>query len=263
MIVAYCQTRPKFGQIKRNLDDVLERLSECGADLVVLPELPFSGYHFKDREEALSLAEEPENSATVTALVDICKSKGFSIVTGFAERCGDKCYNSALLLDASGVVAIYRKIHLFSREKICFDPGDLPLAVYDVAGVKVGMMICFDWAFPEVARTLAMKGAQVLCHPSNLVLVGYCQRAMVTRCQENRIFAITANRVGEEVRPHGSLHFTGRSQIVEPNGRLRFRAPSKRACLQQVEINQQLALDKNITPYNDVLADRRTEFYQL
>jgi len=70
--------------------------------------------------------------------------------------------------------------------------------------MRVGMMVCFDWAFPEVARALALKGADLIGHPANLVLT-YCQQAMVTRCIENLVFAVTANRYGTEERPHGEL----------------------------------------------------------
>ena len=262
MKIAYCQTSPKFGRVQRNLDAILKQLSEARADLVVLPELPFTGYNFSDREETLSLAEEPGNSPIVEALVQQCKKRDFTLVTGFAERHKDKCYDSALLLDADGIQGLYRKIHLFNREKECFDPGDMPPEVYEVSGVKIGIMVCFDWAFPEMARTLALKGAQILCHPCNLVL-GHCQRAMVVRCQENRVFAVTANRIGEDARPHGTVGFTGRSQIVQPDGKIRFRAPSKRGCLHIAEIDPEQALDKHMTQRNDVHADRRPDMYEL
>ena len=262
MRIAYCQTSPKFGKVKKNLDSILKRLAEAEADLVVLPELPFTGYNFKDREETLSLAEDPSKSPIVEALARLCKERKFTLVTGFAELHKDKCYNSALLMNADGIQGVYRKIHLFGREKECFDPGDMPPEVHEVSGVKVGVMVCFDWAFPEMARTLALKGAQILCHPSNLVLA-HCQRAMIVRCQENRVFAVTANRIGEDARPHGTLSFTGRSQIVQPDGKLRYRAPSKRACLHMAEIDPAQALDKHITPHNDVHADRRPDMYEL
>ena len=260
MRVAYCQTNPEFGQVENNLKNILQQLAKCNADLVVLPELPFTGYNFKDRKEAMELAEDPRDSFTVNTMIGLCKRKRLTMVTGFAERDGDKCYNSALLLDSSGLRGIYRKLHLFNREKECFDPGNLPLEVHDVHGTKIGMMVCFDWAFPEVARTLALKGAQVLCHPSNLVL-SYCQRAMIIRCQENRVFAITANRIGEDARPHGTVEFTGRSQMVTPNGKIRYRAPNKRTCLHMAVIETEKALDKHLTEHNDVHADRRPEFY--
>jgi predicted amidohydrolase len=123
------------------------------------------------------------------------------------------------------------------------------------------MMICFDWAFPEVARTLALEGADLIAHPSNLVL-DLCQRAMFARCVENRVFAVTANRHGEERRPEGRLRFTGRSQVVGPDGSLLRRAPTRRDELFLGEIDPKRARDKKITPGNDVLRDRRPGFYR-
>ncbi|MFO0767873.1 MAG: nitrilase-related carbon-nitrogen hydrolase [Nitrospiraceae bacterium] len=89
----------------------------------------------------------------------------------------------------------YRKTHLFFEETLFFDPGDSGFQVWDVGGAKVGVMICFDWFYPESARTLALMGADIIAHPSNLVLP-HCPDSMVTRCLENRVFSITANRIG-------------------------------------------------------------------
>jgi predicted amidohydrolase len=109
-------------------------------------------------------------------------------------------------------------------------------------------------------RTLALRGAEVVCQPSNLVL-GFCQQAMLTRCLENAVFAVTANRFGIDRRPHGQIRFTGKSQIVAPGGELLHRAPAQREQLYIVEIDPRRARDKTITPLNDLLTDRRPEFY--
>jgi len=123
-------------------------------------------------------------------------------------------------------------------------------------------MICFDWIFPEAARTLALLGAQVICHPANLVLP-HCQKAMITRSIENRLFIITANRIGTESKPGSEpISFTGRSQIVGPEGTVLARAPRARRMVALVEIDPALALDKRITPENDILLDRRPELYR-
>jgi predicted amidohydrolase len=123
------------------------------------------------------------------------------------------------------------------------------------------MMICFDWAFPEIARSLALRGMEVLCHPSNLVLPGLCQMAMRTRCLENGVFAVTANRCGEDRRPHGTLRFTGRSQIGGPRGEVLFGAPAARAMVHVETIDPSRARNKKLTPRNHLLLDRRPEFY--
>lgn len=259
--IAYYQFRPLFGQTENNLQKVLSALAQAAADVIVLPELPFTGYYFRDRAEVLALAEDPAHSNTVEALVELCRRRDFYLVTGFCERRNEKVYNSALLLGPEGVAHVYRKLHLFNEEKRYFDAGDLPLAVHEVRGVKIGLMVCFDWAFPEVARVLAIQGADILCHPANLVLA-YCQQAMAVRCLENRVFAVTANRFGNDHRPHGRLRFTGKGQIVAPSGRTLQRAHAQREELGIVEIDLSEARDKSITPLNDVIADRRPNFYE-
>jgi predicted amidohydrolase len=259
--IGYYQFRPSFGMIDKNLQRVIAALRVADADIVVLPELAFSGYYFANRGEAKSLAEDPASSLTVDSLVALCKARGFFIVTGFAERQRDKVFNSALLIGPKGVMHTYRKLHLFNEEKKWFDPGDTPLSIQKVRGANIGIMICFDWIFPEVARTLAVLGADIICHPSNLVL-SFCQSAMLTRCLENNMFAVTANRFGSDKRPHGELRFTGKSQIVAPKGKLLHRAASQREALFITEIDPNLARDKKITGLNELIGDRRPRFYR-
>jgi predicted amidohydrolase len=258
--VGYLQFRPHFGKVSRNLRHVLAMLADVRADLIVLPELPFTGYFFADRAEVMALAEDPSDSPTLAALSQWCRERDCHMVTGFTERRHDKVFNSSLLIGPQGLIHTYRKLHLFSSEKQCFDSGDTPLAVQQVRGAGIGMMVCFDWAFPEVTRVLALQGADIICQPANLVL-GFCQQTMLTRCLENRVFAITANRFGPDKRPHGEVSFTGRSQIVAPGGQLLHRAPSQRQLVQVIEIDPALARSKSITAHNDLLGDRRPEFY--
>jgi predicted amidohydrolase len=258
--IGYYQFCPAFGEVEKNVGKVVQALGKVAADLIVLPELAFTGYYFRDRKEAVRWAEDPKSSSTVDRLTVLCRERNFYLATGFAEKQADRCYNSALLIGPKGLVHTYRKLHLFNEEKKWFDPGNKPLDVQTVRGTKIGMMICFDWIFPETARTLALRGAQILAHPSNLVL-NYCQKAMITRCIENGIFAVTANRTGSDVRPHGALKFTGQSQIVAPKGILMHRAPAQRDQLFIADVDPGLARDKHMTGRNDLMADRREEFY--
>jgi len=262
MITAgFYQFHPKFGQIKKNLGRVISALSSVTADVIVLPELPFTGYLFKDRDETFELAEDLQNSPTIERLSKLCHERDFYLVTGFAEKSRNKVYNSALLIGPEGLLHTYHKLHLFNTEKACFDPGNLPLKVVEIRGIRIGMMVCFDWAFPEVARILAIQGADVLCHPSNLVLA-YCQQAMTTRCLENSVFAITANRFGPDTRNHGEITFTGQSQIVAPDGSVMYRSLPDREDLFITTIDIEKARDKWLTHKNHVLNDRRPEFYE-
>lgn len=259
--IGFYQFRPAFGQVRKNLAQVIGALRTADADLIVLPELPFTGYSFRDRDQVKSLAEDPRKSSTVDSLVALCRERDLYLVTGFAEKCLDRVFNSALLIGPRGLVHIYRKIHLFGTEKDCFDAGDVPLQVDEVRGIRAGMMVCFDWAFPEVARTLTLSGADVICHPANLVLT-YCQQTMVARCIENMVFAVTANRYGTERRPHGELAFTGQSQVVAPRGKLIHRSGADQDDLYIATVDVALARNKNISERNDVLGDRRPEFYR-
>jgi predicted amidohydrolase len=160
------------------------------------------------------------------------------------------------------VAGIYRKVHLFGRERELFRPGDGGFATCNVAGVSVGMMICFDWIFPESARTLALLGAQVILHPSNLVLP-HCPEAMKTRALENRVFTVTANRTGREERVAGeTLDFIGQSVIYAPDGSALARAGREEETASAVEIAEEEALDKAATASNDLFLDRRPSLYK-
>ena len=259
--VGYFQFHPRFGDLGANRQTVLHALEPVEADLMVLPELPFTGYTFRDRRELASMAEDPARSETVDLLTGLCRRKGMYVVSGFAERSGKRIFNSSVLVGPRGLLRTYRKIHLFNEEKRYFDPGDLPLEIHTVRGVRIGMMICFDWVFPEVARTLTLVGMELLCHPSNLVL-DYCQKSMQTRCLENGIFAVTTNRFGLEKRSHAALMFTGGSQITGPRGDVLAKAPAQRRQLQVVEIDPKESRKKSLTPRNHLLRDRRPEFYR-
>jgi predicted amidohydrolase len=259
--IGFYQFCPRFGLVDQNLAQVVNTLKHADADLVVLPELAFTGYYFGSRDELRQFVEDPRASTTVDSLVSLCRARDFYLVTGFAEKHLDRYFNSALLIGPQGVVHTYRKLHLFGTEQDCFDKGDTPLQVDEVRGIRVGMMICFDWIFPEVTRTLVLQGADVICHPANLVLA-YCQQAMIVRCIENLVFAVTANRYGTENRPHGDLSFTGQSQIVAPKGALLHRSVADQDDLHVVEVDLELARDKTIATRNHIIADRRPDFYR-
>lgn len=263
MKVACIQTSPVFGDIKKNVDDALKKIASIDADLVVLPELFSTGYQFRDRKEALGLGEDAKTGYASTMIFELAKKKKMHIVAGINERAGKKVYNSAILVGPKGLTGLYRKGHLFWNEKKIFSPGDTGLNVYDIGKAKVGLMVCFDWIFPEVARTLALRGADILCQPSNLVLP-YCPQAMITRSIENRVYSLVANRVGVEERVKGSrLEFIGQSEVVAPDGEVLWRAGGKRGASKAVEIDPRLARDKSITPLNNLFKDRRRDLFEL
>lgn len=260
MKIGFLQFNPTFGEVERNLYHVASLLGGVRADLLVLPELFNTGYLFTSRKEAQDLAEEVPGGRTTAALIRMAKKSGAHIVAGIAERDGDRIYNAALLVAPGGYVATYRKIHLFFEEKLWFHPGDGEPEVFDIGSCRVGVMVCFDWFFPETARVLALKGADVICHSANLVLP-YCQDAMVTRCLENRVFAVTCNRTGSEERGGKTLAYTGRSQIVDPRGNVLYRAGQETDEVHVVEADMTAARDKQLNEHNNLFNDRRPRFY--
>ena len=260
--IGFYQFNPVFGEIKRNLDTVSNRLSQVQCDLMVLPELFASGYQFISKQEVQELAEPVPDGPTTQRLIELAQERRMVVVAGLPERDGAHCYNSAVIVAPSGFLGCYRKTHLFDEETLFFSPGDTGFQVWDVGMAKIGIMVCFDWFYPESARTLALKGADIICHPSNLVLP-HCPQAMVTRCLENRVFSITANRIGSEERGgRKRLTYIGQSEIVSPGGAILSRAPSEEESLCVLDIDPHQARDKSLNPYNDLLRDRRTQFYE-
>ena len=260
MTLATIQTDPVFGAKDDNIRQAIRLMRSTPADLYVLPELFASGYNFLSRHEAAELAEALGNGPTFEHLGAFARESGSWIVFGFAETDGGRLFNSSALIGPNGTCEGYRKIHLFDREQDIFTPGDRPFAVHQTPVGRIGMMVCFDWYFPESARTLALKGAQIIAHPSNLVLPN-CPSAMPVRSLENRVFAATSNRVGTEHRGGHALTFIGQSQITSHRGEILHRSPSSNAEAFACAIDPALADNKLATERSDLFADRRPEMY--
>ncbi|MGE0644139.1 MAG: nitrilase-related carbon-nitrogen hydrolase [Nitrospira sp.] len=263
MRVGFYQFDPQFGEVVANLDAVTAKLEQADADLIVLPELFASGYQFVSPEEALRLAEPVPDGVTVRRLSDLAKRRKMYLVAGLPERSGTRCYNSAVVVGPSGFLGCYRKTHLFSEETQYFSPGDSGFHVWDIGPAKIGVMICFDWYYPEAARTLALQGADILCHPSNLVLPN-CPDSMPVRCLENRVFAVTCNRIGSEARDGKErLTYIGQSEIVTPKGVITHRASRDQEELTIIDIDPAEARNKALNRFNDLFRDRRMSLYKL
>jgi predicted amidohydrolase len=260
MKIGFIQSNPVFGQVNANLDKIKKLIVKHKAALLVLPELCTTGYNFISKKEVQQLAE-PVNGPSINALKQISLKTGTALVAGFAEKAGKKIFNSAALIKPTGQVEIYRKTHLFGNEMKYFTPGDTGFKVFSIGRVKIGMMICFDWLFPESARILALQGAQIICHPANLVLP-YCPDSMPVRALENRIYTITANRIGWENRGKDDLRFIGQSVIASPNAQILSKAPKEKEVVRIVEIDPAEAYNKNITSLNNIFNDRRPSMYK-
>ncbi|MBN2461704.1 MAG: beta-ureidopropionase [Candidatus Cloacimonetes bacterium] len=259
--VGICQFQPRLLQVTRNLRQLEIMLRGIRADLIVLPELATSGYVFNNQDEVNGIAEDGIAGPTACLLKKLAHDNKTSYIAGFAEKEEDRIYNSAMLVNPSGEIFIYRKTHLFAEEKKWFQPGDTGFHIFSTQkNIKVGIMVCFDWIFPESARSLALQGAQIIAHPANLVLP-WCQQAMLTRSLENRVYTITANRTGKESNGRKNLEFTGMSQITNPEGKIIHRMDKIEEGVYIAEIDPDSALDKKVTAWNDILADRRPELY--
>jgi 5-aminopentanamidase len=261
MRVGFVQFRPVFGEVAANLETMKRLVSSAEADLLVLPEAATTGYAFTSREELARIAEPFESSPSLDVLHDIARRRSCAIAVGFAESRGGDLFNSASILMPDGTRDLYRKIHLFGAETVFFTPGDIPFHVCEFGGVKLGLMICFDWFFPESMRVLALAGAQIVLHPVNFVLP-WGPGAMTVRCLENRVFAVTANRYGTESRGMYSFTFIGKSRVISPDGEVLAEAPDEGDSVVVVEIDPAEALDKKLNKYNDLFASRRPEFYR-
>lgn len=262
MKVAYVQMKPALLEPEVNYSKAEELIREAvdrGAQLVVLPELFDTGYNFESRDEVDEAAGQIPDGPTTQFLMELSRELGVFIVAGTAEKDEKgRLYNSAVMTGpiGSGYIGKYRKVHLFYREKLFFEPGNLGFHVFNIGIAKVGVMVCFDWFFPESARTLALKGADIIAHPSNLVMP-YAPRAMPIRALENRVYTITANRIGEE----RGLRFIGKSTIASPKAEVLAMGSEDREEVAVVEVDLSLARDKRLNDINDVFADRRPEFY--
>ncbi len=253
--IGILQNHPRFLKVRENIADALGLMEKSRADLWVLPEFFATGYNFKSKKEVASVAEPVSGGMTSVLLSSWAKKNNCAVVAGLPEKSGAKLYNSAVFVTGDSV-SVYRKTHLFGAEKKFFSLGNTGFWTRSFKGVQLGVMICFDWFFPESARTLAIQGAQIILHPANLVLP-WAPEGMKIRSLENRVFTATANRVGTE----RGLRYIGSSQITSPKGELLSRLDPTHAGISVISIDPSKALDKKINKANDLFKDRREKFY--
>lgn len=254
----FIQFYPLLGKPEKNIVRISDLLNKAtDSDLIVLPELANTGYHFHSQEQAIELSETENNSKYLQILKERARQNNFFIVSGFLEKENNRLYNSSILIGPNGVIGKYRKIHLFWNEFDFFEKGNLGLPVFDIGFCKIGMLICFDWIFPEVWRILALKGADIICHPSNLVLP-YAQQAVPVQGMINRTYTITANRYGTE----RDVTFSGKSFISDPLGKTLCMAPNNKDHVAILNLDIEIARNKMITPRNHALDDRIPDQYK-
>ncbi len=273
MKIACVQTLPKYRDIEANLLRMTEIVQKKEAELYIFPELALTGYLFDEPAQVEDLAQ-PIRAELSSAISSLAKDSGCAIITGFLESANGEFYNSSLAFDSDGNLAgHYRKVHLFHFEKLVFSPGDLGFPVFDLtlaSGdiVRTGMMICYDWRFPEACRSLALGGAELVTVPSNIVTTtGLLHRVLQIRAFENKVIVAFADRVGNEtlVRKTGPFHldFRGESAIINFNSEILAIAGDSNEEIILAEIDPKASQNKTISELNDILGDRRPDQYRL
>ena len=265
--VAVHQLAPVIGDLDGNRARALAAIdaaADAGARIVVLPELAASGYVFRDAGEARALAEPPDGP-TVTGWAARAAARDIVVVGGFAEDAGERLHNSAAVVDATGLRAVYRKVHLWDREPLVFTPGEDPPAVVDTPHGRIGVMVCYDLEFPEWSRAAALRGAELLCVPTNWPREPRPEgerpmevlNAMVA-ASTNRMAIAVCDRCGEE----RGVEWVAGSAIAGPDGWLLAGPPPSAApALLLADVDLGAARDKAVGPRNDAFADRRPALY--
>jgi N-carbamoylputrescine amidase len=267
MRLACAQYAVGEGDRDRNLERSLHfirRAAAEGVDLIVLPELASSGCDPGSRSRALELAEEFPGGPTIGAWKEEVEESGICVVGGLLERERDVLYNSAVLL-GPGVVGRYRKTHLWNKEKLLYEPGQ-ELPVFNTPFGRIGVLICYDAWFPEAVRTLALKGAQIICIPSNApddwvpeeqrrggltMLNVHC----IAAANANRLFVAVANRVGDG--------YLGRSCVVDPTGGVLVIGDRAEKGLVLADVDPGRArLEKRLTDASHAFGDRNPAIYE-
>jgi predicted amidohydrolase len=267
--VAVAQVALAVGRPDENLaaaERAVREAAAAGARVVVLPELVRSGYVFADAAEAAGLAESAADGPSVRSWSALAAQLELVIVGGVCERDdAGVLRNSAVLVDPSGVRAVYRKAHLWDRESEVFTPGDDAPPVVDTAHGRIGLLVCYDLEFPEWVRLVGLAGADLIAAPTNWPdgprPAG--ERPMeVVRVQAgagaNRVFVAAADRCGSE----RGVDWVGGSVIVDPDGwPLAGPARPGQATVLVADCALAEARIKAIGPRNDVHGDRRSAIY--
>lgn len=268
--IACVQMEPIVGEKDRNVGRSIEMIEEAagkGATLVVLPELCNSGYVFDTREEAFALSEEIPAGPTCQAWAGVASKHGLHIVAGIDERDGDALYNSSVVIGPHGYVGTFRKVHLWNKENLFFEPGNLGFPVFKTPIGRIGTFICYDGWFPESYRLCALQGADIVCVPTNWVPIpgqdenreAMANILAMAAAHSNSLFIAAADRIGTERQQP----FIGQSIIVSYTGwPVSGPASPDKEEIIYADVNLSDARRKrNWNEYNQVLRDRRTDLY--
>lgn len=267
MKIAGVQMDVQLGGVPSNLDRMVEHLratAAAGARLTVFPECAIPGYCFDSLGEARKFAE-PIPGPSTERMVRACADLKCFTIFGMLEADAERLFNAAVLVGPEGVVGVYRKVHLpYLGVDMHTTPGDRPFAVHRAGDLNIGMNICYDAAFPEAARCLALLGADVIVLPTNWPPGAECMASHVinTRAMENAVYYVAVNRVGRE----RGFEFIGGSSICDPSGKTLAAADRTAETVMYAEIDPELARRKHVIRVPgkheiDRFADRRPQMY--
>ena len=239
--------------------------AETDAAVVVFPECSLTGYCFKDSKEALNHAL-PLDDDNLLALRQTATKEGLTLSVGFLERTtDDRIANTALLITPQGKTHAYRKTHLpHLGVDRWTQPGGGPFEPVIAGGLSLGTLICYDASFPEAARSLALRGMEVLLIPTNWPAEAVVKADWLpnTRAYENVVYSVAVNRVGEE----RGFVFHGRSRICGPTGEVLVQGPADQEAVLVADIFPEAARNKKIERrgseyWVDRIGHRRPELY--
>jgi len=259
LLIAQCA--PVVGKVESNIAKLEQVFAGTDADLTIFPEMFITGY--VPRDNLPSLVEQVDGQ-TVEKLSAMCKGAGRALLTGIPLKhpsIKGQITNSAVLIDKNGKVGRYDKAYLPNfgpfEESMYFSPGAAPLAM-DVAGIKVGVVICYDLFFPELSKLLALQGADLIvcvsASPTSTVL--NFKRMAPARAIENATYVAYVNTIGS----HLDLVFGGESRLVDPRGELVVEAKPLEEDLVTAEIEpSRVEFSRRMRP---TLRDTRAEIFQ-
>jgi predicted amidohydrolase len=265
--VAAVQMEPKLMEITENLNRMKSMTREAasrGVDLIVFPECSLTGYVFTGRTEAIPYAETVPGPSS-EELARLCRELQVFVMYGLLEKSSDRLYNAAAVIGPQGFIAGYRKNHLpFLGVDRFVDLGNQLIAPQKTSIGTIGLQICYDIAFPESSRVLSLRGAEILALSTNFP-EGRAEKyrhVICTRAFENRVYVVSANRVGAE-RGHS---FGGLSMIADVSGEILSQASPDREEIIFAEIDLSKARQKHqvVVPGEweyDYFAARRPELY--
>jgi predicted amidohydrolase len=232
------------------------RAAAAGVRLLILPELFLTGYNIG--AQAVRDLAQPADGPAAQAAAEIARRHDIALLYGYPELAQGRVYNSALLIERDGTpLTNYRKLHLFGAvDGAVFAPGDDPVVIAEIDGVRIGILICYDVEFPETVRGLALRAADLIAVPTaQMQPYEFVPRTLIsTRAYENSVFVAYANRCGVE----GELVYTGESIIAGPDGSHLARAGAGE---EMILADLDPALLAKARALNTFLADRRPGLY--